>query len=489
MTPARAIGAGLVLGCALGACLSQVELAPGAPDQIVVLGEVPAQIIERFARERGGTSDGRLRLDYPATNTELPADLAAMRFAWSVSPKAPPAPKPMPMAPKAKGDPPAKNADYFELCLQTERRTSCAYTDATQLFLEEQTWRPLLEDAAHVVVRLRGLAADSPEPMVAADSALSVVSPSARGSVYFVQDGSRLRRAPLSAAMADDVELALDGMSAVYAVSRDGTRLALARAPDQLEIRSLPSLEVVASASWPAPCAAPPDALAFDPGGRRLVFACTGALVLVDADTAAPIPLSGELAQARLAQPSWSPDGRQLVFALWPDDPMMPAAPEQEGTSLARSHVSVDGSFGPVEILVQSDKRDDTLAFPSFSPTGDWIAFLRAKGKLRDAREAQPWLVAAAGGSPLALELPKEPKAKLTLASPVAFPSWLPSEDGTLAWLTFSAQGWLTPTTQLWSVPVHFAELGGPEARALPPIWLPFQPLDGNVLAPAFAPR
>jgi|GEM_PF-3780200 len=465
----------LVWALCAGACVTRVELARSAPDALWVVGDVPASAITRFAAEPPGPADdAHLSWLYPADGSQLPANLGAMRFAWQSAGKLDP-PKPAgPMAKKAMAPTPAALA-YYELCVTSGRRSLCVYTDGLEVVVDAAHWRAFMaaREGTDLSARLRGLSVDQGQVISASPRHLEIASALSEGSLIYAQ-AAQLARAPLAGTSAQALGVISSMADARFALSRDGKLMAFAPSPDTLQLARLPGLETVWSVS--APLSGPGSAsLAFDPLARRIAYARAGSLALLDADDGSLLP-GGAADAVRVSHPDWSPDGRFLAVTLWPSD-AMPDEQELTGSSIARLPVALDGSLGAPELLASASKPDDTLAYPVHARDGDALAYVQLKGKLRDAKEVRLWLVNASGGAPTALTdatmgpMKPAPNTGFTLAA--STPIWLPSEDASLAWLVFAAEGPLAaPHAQLWLLPVSTPpDATGPAT----PVWLPFQ--------------
>ncbi len=482
---------GLVTACWSTGCLTQVELARTAPDEVWVIGDVPAATIARFAADASRVTDPRLQLTYPEPESEIPANLGALRIAWELKGKVEAEmPPPMGMM-KAKGEPGPAAAAYFELCLRNELRALCAYTDGSQVDIDGARLAPLAADRLPLVLQLRALV-DAEQPVLAASEiTLGLSAPLASGTLYY-QAQDQLWRAPISGASAEAWAAGAGPEAPRFVISRDGTRMLYAPSPEELQWLSLPERTVLWSRTQPL--MGPSQAsLALDPLGQRIALARGGRLVILAAQT-------GEILSAldaldakdapRVSHPDWSPDGSHLVVTLWPAA-FMADEGALEGTSLARIAVGPDATFSAPELLVGPAQPDETLCFPAYSRAGTWIAYLRFKGKLRDKKEAALWITPSAGGpaAPVVHEKPMKDAKKALQLEPAA-PVWWPSEDGDgLAWLTVSAQGPLTgKTPQLYLLPVNEAALTEGASAEASGVWLPFQDPEVPSRWPARAP-
>jgi hypothetical protein len=182
--------------------------------------------------------------------------------------------------------------------------------------------------------------------------------------------------------------------------------------------------------------------------------------------------------------PEWSPDGKNIALTLGPRD-----ASFSSRFNLVDAEIAVlpynEGRFGPATVLVRRDR--DIHYYPSWSPDGKWIVFCSgpadpASARTYDNPQSRLRLVAAGGGPVYELGL-----ATQGLGTTASWPKFSPFSqlDGQLLFIGFSSRidyGFLKRNAnipQLWLAAVDLRRLGSNDP-SWAPIWLPFQEVDQN---------
>ena len=289
------------------------------------------------------------------------------------------------------------------------------------------------------------------------------------GIIYFWSAAtSGIMRGSLEAASAAKLYPADTTCVGCHAVSRAGTELAMGYGGEVLQTISLPQLATGISAAVQK---IPMGWASYSPDGTRLVVADHGVLTLHDAKTGLPIGPGGgkvPLPAMRFAtHPDWSPDGKYVAVAL---TGVAPTNQDVSAASIARIPYAAD-TWGQTEVIVAATGSDNDY-FPKYSPDGQWLAFVHATTAAHGAPDASLRLVAASGGTPIAL-------VHATGAADT-MPSWAPQQNER-AWLAFASSrpyGIVVPgggPSQIWIAAVdlaHAAMTGDPSAAAF---WLPSQ--------------
>ena len=154
---------------------------------------------------------------------------------------------------------------------------------------------------------------------------------------------------------------------------------------------------------------------AWSPCGRYLAGTVDGQLFLLDLLTQKESPVNmGELTSAHIYAPSWSPDGKRLVFEYYPYSIESTEESIEDWGGLAIANI--DGT-GFVQLTHNRYRRDDHE--PTWSPLGDRIAYL----SYRDTVHQDVWTIKPDGSHAI----------RLTHGAVAGNPSWSP--DG--LWIAF----------------------------------------------------
>jgi dipeptidyl aminopeptidase/acylaminoacyl peptidase len=134
------------------------------------------------------------------------------------------------------------------------------------------------------------------------------------------------------------------------------------------------------------------------------VAVCTVVALGSPPSMARPLTFEDFFGTARLSDPQWSPDGKQIAFVV---------TEYSLETNKGDSDIYViSAQGGPARRLTHSEGRDDQ---PRFSPDGRWLAFTSAR-----SGEAQIWLLPLEGG---------EAKQLTTLSTGASSPLWTPDGE------------------------------------------------------------
>lgn len=231
----------------------------------------------------------------------------------------------------------------------------------------------------------------------------------------------------------------------------------------------------------------PGATMALSPDGTKvLVSGAGGTLTLRDAATAAVIStVDGSATGGKAAFfPEWSPDGESIALTVGTSLPVQIAF----GFNVGDSDIAVlpvrGGQPGPARVLVAHDR--DIHFYPSWSPDGKWIVFVSAPAgsgaKSYDNPQARLRLVAASGGT-----IHELGRATQGPGNTSSWPKFTPFSQlgGQLLFVAFSSKidyGFVVrgkSTPQLWLAAIDLRRLGqGDPSWA--PVWLPFQEPDQN---------
>jgi len=265
-----------------------------------------------------------------------------------------------------------------------------------------------------------------------------------------------------------------------HAITRDGRVMALG-AGNKLSTVDLDSLSQL------LPPGPPMGYAAFSPDGAMVVVADKGTLTLRDAATGAPIGPGGgklDLGGLKGTHPDWSPDGRHVALAV---SDMIDNV-DAKRASIARIAYN-DGSWGALEILVQSTGDPDNNFAPRWGPDGS-IAFVHATSGSKDAKNAELRLLPAGGSTPITLALATTRVGTLEVPDTnVTMPTWSTGADGA-SWLAFTSTrpyGTIRPmqgAAQIWIAGIDPAR----EDPSFAGFWLPCQDVTAVNANPIWAP-
>lgn len=185
-------------------------------------------------------------------------------------------------------------------------------------------------------------------------------------------------------------------------------------------------------------------------------------------------------AERKVFFPEFSPDGTEIVATL--------AGRDERPWSVKDGIIAVipfnDGQFGKAEVIVP---REPNLIhfYPSWSPDGKWIVFASGPSNHNSYDSPQSRLRLVARGGGMIHELTR---ATFAIGKTSTWPKFAPfmQANGNLMFITFNSKmdyGFLLPNgrfqqdqarPQLWlsAIDLRKLEMGDP---SYPPVWLPFQ--------------
>ncbi len=452
-------------------CSTRIFSEPSAPPNA-------RDLFARSAPRANGSAAAREpELIYPSDETRLPRNLGRMRFEWT-----------------------AAGNSLFELAFRGATSTVLVYTAQNELTTTPALWQALTElpsGSEAIEVSVRALALSAPEEAFSsAARRLSFGAALAGGAIYYWSSTAHgILRASLGDAPPQKLAIGPpDACSGCHSISRDGSRIALDAGDGRLRVEEVAMLATQpvggsggggGMAGMPLPGKldksvgdAPALWSAFSPDGKWLLGALNGSLSLMDGATGAPAkadPIALP-AKSSATHPDWSPAGDRVAFTL---------AEVGKGRAIERGSIasaSFDGErFGPVEVWVQSAGPDDNNLFPSFSPDGQYLAYVSARGPSDNAATANIRLLRLADR--LQFELPRlNTRVNNQSGSELGntMPTWARATSADQLWLSFSslrAYASVRPADrkldQLWLAAID-PSLDDP---GLPAFWAPFQDL------------
>lgn len=256
-------------------------------------------------------------------------------------------------------------------------------------------------------------------------------------------------------------------------LSPDGARLALVRASadspsDASDVRRRSQVWLIDIATGSDEVVSAEGSMALAPfwspqGWLAYADATQAAIVVMDVTASGTVAPLGAVPSAMGERGAWSPDGRYLVY---PDQRFAAEAePESERVPAAEAHLFrwEVGTGSVIDLSLAAGERVDDAA-PSFSPSGDWLIFSRrvlTAGNWTPGR--QLWRMHPDGSQAEALS--DEPSINH------GAPTWSPAGDW-LAYLRYDVQ---TPlqAAELWWYDVEQRQ-GAPAApEGYLPTWIP----------------
>ncbi|MBK6685552.1 MAG: PD40 domain-containing protein [Deltaproteobacteria bacterium] len=422
-----------------------------------------------------------LELLYPSHEVELPQNLGRLDVEWIAS----------------------GGLDRFQVVIESPLARIRANLRGTSARLGGATWAQLAGShlGETVELRVRGLRSNNPTTIYTSDP-ITITFSAAQipGAFYYWSTTTRgIMRARIDAPLAT-LAVPTSGGECVgcHTLSRDGRSVAYTR-DNKLRSNNLPDGALL----FPSGGAAAQDstAAAYSPDGARLLVADREHLELVDALTGALLSRVDLPEDRRVAQPDWSPDGRWVAIAYLNsrDEDLREHFTRTvfEGTSLAVLSVGEDGALSSPQVLVQSSGEDDTVFAPSFSPDSSAIAFVRARGRSKDNRRAELYLIRTDGsGGPVSLaRLNRRGGGRQTITQVGnSLPVWAPSTRPGEAWLAFSSirsVGSRSPEgyDQLWIAGIDLSRVVPGDDPSSAAFWLPFQSLTEANHRPLWTPN
>ncbi|HET9956241.1 MAG TPA: hypothetical protein VFQ61_17155 [Polyangiaceae bacterium] len=482
---------------------------------------VPADAPERMAAAPPAPSGANeLAWLYPNHESRIPANLGPVRFEWLAD----------------------ETDRLFQVRYSGPRTEVMVFTETTHYEPSPELWDWIAESniGGAVTIQLSALT-NSGERKEASAVQIEIGIPLEEGAVYLWSTAARgvLRAAVTSThpervepsaesqqdidtlagampAPADDAGAACAGC---HSLSRDGSRLALDLGNGRLRVADVRGLRAYSGAfsgtggeggtpigkSEKVGPSNPAVWSTFSPDSTRLLAASGGKLQLFDLrDTAQPSQpvASVPVPEKRVpSHPDWSPVGDRIAFTL---------AEKGQGRAVERGAIAVvdylaemlDAPFGAVEIVVPSQGVQENNLFPSFSPDGQFLAYVTLSGNSENPQRASVRMVRLSDRK--TFELERLNRRLGTSDSDLAFgnsmPTWVRSADRETTWLAFSS---LRPYAsvrpldakrdQIWLAAIDM----GAAARAQPTelvdpswaaFWAPFQLLEHGNHRALFAP-
>jgi len=467
------VGGRSTVAAAAGTLSAEADLTV-VLDVEVVLPDAPAGAAGMFPTDTSGDrtddADGP-RIIYPSHETMFPLNLQRVDHQWRAE----------------------ASLDLFEVRFVSHVARIVFYTTEKHVLPDLAAWRWIAATHAgdSLELTVRGLSTAASGTVYRSQTIRLYYSEAeVLGALYYWSTGAQgVMRATLASAVATkfytDPESGDNTCVACHTVSRDGRRLVVGYGGEHLRQVSVPDrvLQIPATPSERGPDFGWGT---YNPGATRLLFAASGDLTLLDAESGAMLDTMDLPSGWFATHPDWSPDGRWVAVTYGMANIKNK---DVQGSGIARIPVNADGSFGAPEMLLASTASNDTNFFPSYSPDSRWIAFVRSIGRSKDARSSRLFLMAADGsGTPIEVtrlnERVRDEDGIIDIGN--TMPSWAPSTRPGIFWLVISsvrAYGDVIAgggRDQLWGVAIDPSVIGTSDP-SYAAFWMPFQQVDeGN---------
>jgi hypothetical protein len=231
----------------------------------------------------------------------------------------------------------------------------------------------------------------------------------------------------------------------------------------------------------------------FSPDAGQIMTSSGSTIVLRNSNDGTPVPGVNNPLVSKGAMPDWAANGAKMVYAEPPT--AIPLGADGVTNAKLRYLTNNGGTWSSPTTLVDFGGQNNY--YPTYSPDSAWVLFDRCTtclspssdggtGSSYDARDAELWVVSAAGGTPIRL-------ARATTANGDSWPKWAPVVQtymsNNIMWITWSSRrnyGLRSTdgTAQLWMAAIDPALASSGSDPSYPAFWLPFQELgSGNHIA------
>lgn len=233
-----------------------------------------------------------------------------------------------------------------------------------------------------------------------------------------------------------------DTCVACHSVSRDGKRISMGYGGENLREIMVADRSTVVPVGAVAGTKGPSASFTtFSPDGKMLLLAAEGGLTLIDADTGATIGANDGLVPLpegkAVTHPDWNPAGDKVAVAM--------TSSKANGKNVDAAEIAVipyaSGTWGTPTILVSQTAGENNF-YPSWSPDGKWLVYASAPGGgSKDQVLATLKIVAATGGTPKVLVRLNERVNNEDGITHIGntMPTWAPATKPGIFWLAFSS--------------------------------------------------
>jgi hypothetical protein len=317
-----------------------------------------------------------------------------------------------------------------------------------------------------------------------------------RGVIFYWSTTSAgIRRSSVSNLPSDDylvkgqtVSGTTVACAACHTVSRDGKRLG-AYVNGNLWLLAVtptaPPPAILTGLPGPAPKR---TWMTFAPDNTQIVVSSGGVLTRRDGTSGALLQNVSLPTGKYGTHPDWSPDWARIAITLSEDAD----SDNVSGSDIALVSFA-DGGTADTQVLVPRGTAAETNAYPSFSPDGRYVTFVRSARGTHGDTTAKLWLVGATGGGAARLDAANFVVNNATVPDTTNMennmPTWAPRGD--LDWIAFNSKrdyGVVAAgREQIWIAGVDLGRLDGGLDPSYPAFRLPFQDLAENNHRPFWA--
>lgn len=416
----------------------------------------PSDCFARFA-SAAAVANNAAQLAYPADGVVLPPNLGPFEAHWRTT------------------------ADLHVLALHNayaDVQLCLAASNDVVATLAPTYWLPLATHGSSFTWQVSSMAAATPtQKFISAERTVATSRDQAKGGLfYWSTTAQRVMRFDLSrpeVPVAPFVPVGASGeCMGCHALSRDGKKMAGAFAGGNTHAAVMDSVsgQILTPSTF--------TFAAFTPNADKLVMV-DNALRVVDAQTGAVLATAATTPNTIVTTPDVSFDGTQIAYV----EAAAGDAPSPKfGAIVVRSFDNATNGFGPPRVLVPFVGGAANF-YPSWSPDGKWILFTRTSEMGYDQASAKTFVVPADGSRPPVELAAANDTGELTnsWARWVPFANTHAQTGEPIYFVTFSSKrafgvrlaAGVRP--QIWMAAFFPNRVGTAQPVSAPAFWFPFQ--------------